>query len=675
MPADNQLGPILEKAELAYHQGNYPDAIRFWEEALALDPNNGRAKEGIQMAKLLVEAGGTVADKVLAQVQSEKQNDAGSPGESPGADLKKIRDQFEQGDLEGAASHCRLYLKRRPDDQEAKNLLQLMEQNLETDKDVREHVAKGYEYLQAGNREEAERESQQALIINGSHAGALELHRRVSQPATPAPGPVMDAVPAETAGDDPVLEPTLEETLPPQPAADSVPMNPPAAKPEPEPEPPMAMPESLEPPTSPQPEPSTAGAPAAAAGVTADANADLELIGEGGTQYGKWVDEFSSLDMDAAAETVGKETPPETPKAPAKESGTAPAGFDPTTSEFEMPEDVASIPLATQTEPSPAPTKVAGAPEFPPPMAGESGSKPDAEAMEPASREKPAWPRRAPTPVPQRPAPRRTSSRAGLIVVILFLGAATAGAWFLLKGTGFSLGRGEENPGSTPVNSGPGPDKSPVNLPPPPGAVEATGNPEGTGEPTAGANPQAESVESSDSVASLSPAARKNQARDLIRSGKELYRKGDTQQAYEQLQAALILEPINFELKDLIDEIGIKIEEEKKAQREIDSARRAFDDFDYANALRKLYRLPGAAEAEPNRTYIRNAWFNWGIQLLQAGNCREARERFQEVLGIRAGDPEATKLKSIADRYRKQAKDTFFYNFVGNLELKTIDSP
>ena len=39
------------------------------------------------------------------------------------------------------------------------------------------------------------------------------------------------------------------------------------------------------------------------------------------------------------------------------------------------------------------------------------------------------------------------------------------------------------------------------------------------------------------------------------------------------------------------------------------------------------------------------------------------------------GDPEATKLKSIADRYRKQAKDTFFYNFVGNLELKTLDSP
>src|SRR5262249_43249783 len=51
---DERLQELLAKASSLYNNGEYKGAIETWHEALGVDPDSQKAKEGIRMATLLL---------------------------------------------------------------------------------------------------------------------------------------------------------------------------------------------------------------------------------------------------------------------------------------------------------------------------------------------------------------------------------------------------------------------------------------------------------------------------------------------------------------------------------------------------------------------------------------------------------------------------------------------
>ena len=103
-------------------------------------------------------------------------------------------------------------------------------------------------------------------------------------------------------------------------------------------------------------------------------------------------------------------------------------------------------------------------------------------------------------------------------------------------------------------------------------------------------------------------------------------------------------------------------------------SKRYFTEGDYASALHKFYRIQiDFPEIREMNTYIRNAWFNWGVMLLQAGAVEEAGEKFSEVLEITPNDREATRAREVATRYRGKTRDSFYDSFSASLPLRSLD--
>ncbi|MBI1950244.1 MAG: tetratricopeptide repeat protein, partial [Acidobacteria bacterium] len=51
---DEELQDLLTRASSLYNNGEYQGAIEAWKEALSVDPQSQKAKEGIRMATLLI---------------------------------------------------------------------------------------------------------------------------------------------------------------------------------------------------------------------------------------------------------------------------------------------------------------------------------------------------------------------------------------------------------------------------------------------------------------------------------------------------------------------------------------------------------------------------------------------------------------------------------------------
>jgi len=90
----------------------------------------------------------------------------------------------------------------------------------------------------------------------------------------------------------------------------------------------------------------------------------------------------------------------------------------------------------------------------------------------------------------------------------------------------------------------------------------------------------------------LSPAEIHQKVAAFAADGKHLAAQGKWREARAKLSAALALDPANIPVKDVLDMVQTKIDEDQHLQDDFDSVKRAFADKDYENALRKLYRLP-----------------------------------------------------------------------------------
>jgi tetratricopeptide (TPR) repeat protein len=110
-----------------------------------------------------------------------------------------------------------------------------------------------------------------------------------------------------------------------------------------------------------------------------------------------------------------------------------------------------------------------------------------------------------------------------------------------------------------------------------------------------------------------------------------------------------------------------------KARREqIDRVRGAFEDGEYASALRVLYRLPEGFEGSTVERWKVNGWFNLAVIALRAGEVPQALQHFDEVLAIQ-DDQEARKWRAFSQRYVTLPKDRAYYAAAESIGFRSLE--
>jgi tetratricopeptide (TPR) repeat protein len=171
----------------------------------------------------------------------------------------------------------------------------------------------------------------------------------------------------------------------------------------------------------------------------------------------------------------------------------------------------------------------------------------------------------------------------------------------------------------------------------------------------------------------LSPEETRRRIASYTADGRRLLALGKWREARAKFVAVLALDPANLDVKEMADQAQAKIDDEQRLMNDMDSARQLVQDKDFENALRKLYRLPRDRGLGDIDLYIRNAWFNWAVVLLKAGNSKDAVNKLNEVLVIDPDDAEALRLQEVAERYTAKAKDRVYYAFTDTLRLRAFD--
>jgi len=174
-------------------------------------------------------------------------------------------------------------------------------------------------------------------------------------------------------------------------------------------------------------------------------------------------------------------------------------------------------------------------------------------------------------------------------------------------------------------------------------------------------------------VPAVSPEEARRKIASYTADGRRLMGLGKMREARAKLLAVLALDPANIEVKGLADQVQAKIDEDQSLQDEFDSVKKLYTDKDYENALRKLYRLPRDKGLGDIDLYIRNAWYNWAVVLMKAGNAKDALQKLSEALTVDPDDAPALKLQEVAERYNNRAKDRVYYAFTDSLALRGFD--
>ncbi len=294
--------------------------------------------------------------------------------------------------------------------------------------------------------------------------------------------------------------------------------------------------------------------------------------------------------------------------------------------------DLVAIPLADPGPPSPtdvAPPDLEAVPLAPGavPPAPESVADEDAAA-------------------PAAAAARRKLPPA--LAVVLVLAVAAAAGWMLLPR--FLGGPGAAEPAPAAARNGQGGAQPAGNGDP--GSTPAT--PAVAGQPAAAAQPSAD----------LSV---------LIETARRHFDRGEYAEAVVAYNRVLAIDPDNVEARDGLLEAGNRFQTYREGERQLESARRAFDEMSYASALRLLYRLPDTIDPALVQGYIVNGWYNMGLQELKAGDPREAIGHFNEALSVKEHDPGVLAALALAQQYRDRARDSTYYRTVEALQFRPMD--
>ena len=611
------------KATALYHSGDYRQAIQVWQEALRADPENQRAKEGIRMASLLLDEASTSLEAAPAETPAEA-------SESPETiakvreGIQRVREFLSNGRYLDAMEICQSLLQLAPRSEAVREVLEEAREAYEAQPFIDEHLEIARQLFIQERLDEASAELQKIFFLNASHAEARKLEAKIEAlrqklAPTPAPdAPSRDALPPA----EPLPEPEQFGTMRMLPPEDPV-----QATPAPE-------------------EPATGPAPRRGAAE--------EILNE------DWEAELAQLNLGPASEK------------PAADSGEPEAEPIPLM-------DLSEDPAATRGE------SAAGASASQPAAEGESlelsdpsgdlASRPSSHAIagesikspsiRPAAREK----ARAARPLP---APRR--DRASLPAGKIFFGmigvaALLGGGWWFLGGYSASDSGQGGGAGAPPIRRAPLRPERPQGV--------QSGEPANVGLSGSGTRAGNSASGQADTSAVPAPAltpeeARKEIAR-LFDVGQSRLQKGEYAEAAAVFSKVLDLDPANIDAKSNLDQAASRVQEQKRLEEDLQTAKEYFLEKDYESALRKFYRLPKDKRLGEVDLFIRNAWYNWAVMSMKGGNCPEAIQRLDEALNSDANDQEASKLREVAEHYRDRPKDKVFYAYSDRLTYRTLN--
>jgi len=142
----SQIKEKTDQGLLAYKKGDYLDAVKFWTEVLKIEPQNSTIKKYIEDAN---------------QKMVEEIKDA----------LKKINIYLSQGELKRARRFVEKMLQKYPKQENLTKQKIFVDQKI-TDK-INSHLTKGRNLYNAKNYSKAEKEFQKVLEYDAKNAQAL----------------------------------------------------------------------------------------------------------------------------------------------------------------------------------------------------------------------------------------------------------------------------------------------------------------------------------------------------------------------------------------------------------------------------------------------------------------------------------------------------------------------
>jgi len=715
---EKRIKDLLDTAGREYNQGKYAEAIAHWQGVLSLDPGNQKAREGIRMAQLLVvnwEATESDVDDAsallpadAADAETQQKIDVG---------IARVRELLAAGRSQEALEGCQLLAELAPGMASVRQLQEEVTQAHEAQPLIKERLDRAKKFLAQGKTKEAAEEARNILSVDRTNQQAQVILDRATGGPTSDPKPkAPSAFQVDRAGKEPPPSPFSGRAA----ARDTDAL---LAQFDFEPDAPAAA-------SAPPLEMDLPPAPAASApsaGTDADAKirplidegqklfaqkkyqAAIEVwsrvfaINETHHQAGVLIDRAKAVLEDLsrqadeayfrAVDAFESGNMPGAKKALEEVLAIHPDHADAQSYLKQVGESLASGPRPASKEPSPIPPSILE------PPAGKSqpakaASPPDAELLSSSSvplavqADEPA---RSSQNAPPNPPPSAYASSAGVIrkkpvmpagsklslpvvaggglaIVVLLL----AGVWyFLLRG-------GADHPiastAPAPAESRPQPEKGP------PAPVAADGSP--AADLPSAPKGKAASLEilpgppqpGPASSAPPDPGATRRKVDGLMKEGRTLLKDENYVDALNRFDQVLALDPTNFDAVELKSMAAAGAQKSAKFNSDLEAAKSAFKDGDWAGSLYKFYRLREERKDMVALTlYIRNANFNWSIESLTNFEVENALDHFKDALEMDPGNPSIQKDVEFAGRYRRHKRDAAFEAFVKVLKPKGLD--
>lgn len=242
---DELLQELLGKASGLYNNGEYQGAIEAWKEALRVDPGSQKAREGIQMAILLL-AGWESPIEVVEEPEPATPAD-GADASLQGLSRAELEIRLDQGinrvrhllderKFSEAVEGARSLVPIDPDSEEVQRLVEDAQQAFEAAPFIEEHLTLARELAAQDRLEEAESECRKVFALDRANPeahtlvadlrGRAQAHERAAPAATGEPPDVggmtvkmdlsqlLDAPPAPEESAQAAKEEPLAEPLP-----------------------------------------------------------------------------------------------------------------------------------------------------------------------------------------------------------------------------------------------------------------------------------------------------------------------------------------------------------------------------------------------------------------------------------------------------------------------------
>jgi tetratricopeptide (TPR) repeat protein len=705
---DPRLRDLLERAGREYNEGKYAEAIAHWQEALQIDPGSQKAREGIRMAQLLVvnwEApageGGEAELSIAGSADSETQ-------EKIEIGIGRVRELLGAGRYQEALEGCQLLAELAPGMDSVKHLLEEVTQIYEARPFIAERLERARKHLAQGRSREAAEEARNVLSVDRGNQEAQAILARAGgappEPRTKAPS----AFQVEKAGKVPPPSPfagrSEADALLAQFDYEASPAPPGAARPE--------TPGAAAPAAAAADEPLDLLVDAGAAGAARrapageDAQASVRSLLEEGRRhlsqkrYQEAIETCSRVFALDEANAEAGELIDKAKEALEAEARRAEEAFYRGVDHFDAGrldearhafEEVLGIQqdhadarsyLDQIAEKTRASAKGAAAAAGPAAQASAGGGRDLDSSSVPLAAPSP----RSATPPPAKKEPAVASlppKRKPIVPVARSgrgrsLAIAGAAAVVVLGGGGYLLFTmiGGQGPSAEPV-----PAVAAASVPPPsPLETESGAAPSAAAPGAAPGSPGGMEVVPGAPAAPPSPppppdpAAVRRRIEALMREGRSLMKEEKFVEAASRFAQVTALDPANFDAEELRSEAAAAAQKHARFNRELEAAKAAFADQDWAGSLYKLYRL---REEREDRTdlvrYIKNANYNWGIEALNQFETEAAVEHFRDALEMAPGDPVIRRHIEVATRYRRRQRDTAYDAYLRNLAPKGLE--